>query len=403
MKYLNYGVISTLILLFCGCSGLRMVSLMKKGEVIQTNFLTEFTYEDRMGLIIIEASINGQPFNFLLDTGAPNVISTEVASKLNLKAKLNRNTGDSQGKKNSLEYVQLDKVTIGGIDFLNTGAAVADLTQSNEIACLEIDGIIGANLMRKALWQIDYQNKQIRISNALDSLLLTDGHEVTFTSTLTGTPKISMMLNNALVEDITVDSGSNQGFSFSKKSYEDVLAIDSTIHVLKAYGNSTSGLYGAGQNDTTYLAICPTAEIGGLSLQNQLVAFRENGSVTLGNEFFENYVVTYDWSQSKITFSSAQEFDNSTFNSFGFKYFFKDDKLIVNEMVSNSSATKSGLQMGDHIIELGGRNYKEIQLTDWCELIRSNRFHEIDTVEIKVLRENEVIDFKFTRSNLFLD
>ena len=334
MKYLNYTVLSFLIVLFCGCSGLKMVSLMKKGEVAQTNFLSEFTYEERMGLIIIEASVNGQSFNFLLDTGAPNVLSTEVATALNLKAKLNRNTGDSQGKKNSLEYVLLDKVTIGGIDFLNTGAAVADLKQSNEIACLEIDGIIGANLMRQALWQIDYKNKQIRISNTLDSLEIIDGQEVSFTPQLTGTPKIDITLGNALVENITVDSGSNQGFSFSKKSYEDVLANDSSLHVLKAFGNSTSGLYGAGENDTTYLLVSPTAKIGDLLVQNQLVAFQENGAVTLGNEFFENYVVTYDWNQNKITFSSAQEFDNSTYDSFGFKYFFRDGKLIVNEIVS---------------------------------------------------------------------
>ncbi len=376
---------------------------MKKGEVVQTDFYSEFTYEDRMGLIIIEASIDDQNFHFLLDTGAPNVVSTEVAKKLNLKAKLNRNTGDSQGKKNSLEYVLLEKVTIGGIDFLNTGAAVADLKQSNEIACLEIDGIIGANLMRKAIWQIDYQNKQVRISNTMDSLTITDRYEVGFTSKLTGTPIINMLVDNVLIENITVDSGSNQGFSLSKQSYQEIMAVDSTLRILKSYGNSTSGLYGAGDNDTTYLAISPTIEIGNLSLKNQFVTFRENGAVTLGNEFFENYITTYDWSQSKLILSSPREFDNSTFDSFGFKYFFSDGKLIVNQIVSNSMAVNSGLKMGDHIIELAGQNYKDMQLSDWCELILSNRFHEVDTVEIKVQRENEVIDFKFIRSNLFLE
>ena len=56
-----------------------------------------------------------------------------------------------------LEYVLLPKVTVGCVDFLNTGAAIADLKRSSVIACLNVDGIIGANLMQKAIWQIDYE------------------------------------------------------------------------------------------------------------------------------------------------------------------------------------------------------------------------------------------------------
>ena len=54
---------------------------------------------------------------------------------------------------------------MGGINFLYAGAAVADLIQSKELGCLQINGFVGWNLIRKAVWKFDYlmrKNKLLR-------------------------------------------------------------------------------------------------------------------------------------------------------------------------------------------------------------------------------------------------
>ena len=94
-------------------------------------------------MIILKVNISGEEYDFLLDTGAPNVISKELAQKYALSNIFERKFGDSQGQTSDLEMIKLDEISIGGINFLNTGAAVADLKQSKELGCLQINGFVG--------------------------------------------------------------------------------------------------------------------------------------------------------------------------------------------------------------------------------------------------------------------
>jgi len=107
---------------------------MKNGEVEQEEFSVQIPFEYRLGLIILKVNISGEEYDFLLDTGAPNVISNELAKKLEINIVTRQKVGDSQGQKSDLELAKLDKISIGGIHFLNTGAAIADLSLSNKVA-----------------------------------------------------------------------------------------------------------------------------------------------------------------------------------------------------------------------------------------------------------------------------
>ena len=118
-------------------------------------FNAKIPFEYRLGLIILKVDIAGKEYDFVLDTGAPNVISKELAQKLGLNNVSEQKVGDSQGEYSNLGFTTIEKVTIGGIHFLNTGAAIADLELSKEVGCLKIDGLIGSNLMKKAIWKFD--------------------------------------------------------------------------------------------------------------------------------------------------------------------------------------------------------------------------------------------------------
>src|SRR5690606_3325537 len=126
-------------------------------------------------------------------------------------------------KKEDLEYVILDEITIGCVNFLNTGAAIADLKRSSVIACLDIDGIIGANLMQKAIWQIDYQNQVLRVSNTLNSFNIENGKHIQFNQKFTGTPIVDVNLNGVVAKNVTIDTGSNDDFGFSEHTFNEFI------------------------------------------------------------------------------------------------------------------------------------------------------------------------------------
>jgi hypothetical protein len=386
------------ILTLSSCKSLKMVKLMSKGEIEQQQFISEIPFDYAMGLIILKVDIEGKEYDFLYDTGAPNVISKELAQELNLKPYVSIKTSDSQGKKEELDYLLLPKVRIGCIDFLNTGAAVADLKRSSVIACLNVDGIIGANLMRKAIWQIDYENQVIRISNSIDSLDIENGECIPFDQKITGTPVAEINVNGIIVKNVTIDTGSNGGFSLAEKTYRE--AKDSLAPLAIGIGTTTSGLYGLGEVDTNYYTTFPSVSIGEIKLTNQLVDFNKGKSLTLGNSFFENYDVTYNWFEKEMILTNKKEHDNSSFESFGFSYFLTDNKLLVSLLIEGSDAENNGIKRGDQIIAINGVDYSEMTLEKWCDILHTSELRKGKMIDVTFLLNGVESTFQFEKKNL---
>lgn len=370
---------------------------MSKGEIEQQDFISEIPFEYGMGLIILKVTIEGKEYDFLYDTGAPNVISTELAQELNIKPYLTNKTGDSQGKKEELEFLLVPKVRIGCVDFLNTGAAVADLKRSSVIACLKIDGIIGANLMQKAIWQIDYEKQVIRLSNSMKAFNVDNGERIPFVQKITGTPMTDVNINGIIVKNVTIDSGSNGGLSLAEKTYR--AAKDSIAPVAIGIGTTTSGLYGVGEVDTNYYTTFQVVTLGDVELKNQLVDFNSGKSLTLGNSFFENYDVTYNWFAKEMILTNKREHDNSVFNSFGFSYFFDEDKLLVSLLMEGSEAAEKGIKRGDQIVSLNGIDCSEMNQEIWCEILHTTELRKGTVIEVTLLRDSKKTTFQFEKKN----
>ena len=86
-------------------------------------------------MIILKVNISGEEYDFLIDAGDPNIISKELAKKLEVISMFEQKVVDGQNEES--------KLGMGGINFLNAGAAVADLKQSKELGCLQINGFVG--------------------------------------------------------------------------------------------------------------------------------------------------------------------------------------------------------------------------------------------------------------------
>ena len=134
---------------------------IRYGETIEKPFSETVKTEISNGLIIVPVEIDGKSYRFLFDTGATLSISEEIQQKMAYKEVSKGMLVDSDNNRNKVSYVQVDKILIGKIPFTKQTAFVADFTKNPLIACLNIDGIIGANLMRYCHWTIDYQNTEI--------------------------------------------------------------------------------------------------------------------------------------------------------------------------------------------------------------------------------------------------
>ncbi len=392
-------ILLLLIPAFVGCKAIKTIKLFKKGEVAQQEFKAEVPFEFRLGLIILKVQIDGKTHEFVLDTGAPNVISRQLAAELNIKPTVSQKAKDSQGGNSDLGFAQIPDIVIGGIHFTNTGTAIADLKQSTEVGCLNIDGFIGSNLMKKAIWQFDYQKKIITITNTKNNLEIPASAKVIpFKQQITGTPMIDIFYNGAVDKNVTFDLGSNGNFGSSNKVLKEVKK-QGKINTNYGTGNNDSGLFGQSAADTVTYGIVPEVKFGDLTLQSQVVSFTEKKARTIGTKIFENYRLIIDWTAEEITMIPVKEFDFAQLKTFGLSPQFKDNKLYIGFIYHGSNTEQQGIAIGDQILEVNGKDIRTCTIEQWCEFLNNGFFPaDTETNTLRLLKNGEEKVFTLTKT-----
>ncbi len=372
---------------------------MTAGESQKEPFHVTIPFEYKAGLPFVQVTVNGVKGNFLFDTGAPNVISEELAEKLGVKslaeAKVNDSGGNStRGNAN----VKLDNVEIGGVHFYNTGAIVQNLSGSDIFKCLKFDGVIGANLMRTAFWKIDYQNGEISIASDLNLLDSLDGYTtLTFKQKFTGTPEISIQVNGQTISDLTFDTGSNGHISMPLSKMSDFGdQLESTYSI----GATSYGVGGRTQSDTTYYVMTDSITFGEEFFERKIVEFEAHAD-NIGNEFLQNFDVIMDWQSKQFYLKKRKEYDHERIESIGLGVNLQSGKVFVGYIYKGSDADGK-LQLDDEILRLGDNVFEDVSPETICQLLidRDLVVEDQNQVEIEIKRNGERITFQLDKKKL---
>lgn len=385
------------LLLLTSCQQ-QIIGLFQKGESVRHDEVIEVPFTVENGLMIIPVDIEGETYRFLFDTGAPNVVSTELSERLKLKKSRSIKTVDSQGNESLLDYVKVQKITIGGAAFINTTAAVADMKQAEAIACLNIDGLIGANLMKKAFWQIDSQKNVIRIASDFDQLTRpVNGYVIPFTTEVTGTPLIHLKMGQVDVKKLKMDTGSVGFLSTDSESYPGLKSDNQILAERASYGASSVGLFGTSENDTIRQVLVKDVSMGNLSVPNQVIDMKRSKSSLLGMSFLRNYLVTIDWKNNLLYLYPQGEFQNAYAESFGISLFKEGDKMVVSLIADGSSAQQQGIKVGDVVLRVNDVDVAHTTLEEYCKIIKLVRIKEVETLQIVLERNGGKDEYFLTK------
>lgn len=397
---LNRFFVFILLVTFTSCQQ-RFITLLQRGRYIKLSEVVEIPFSIENGLIVIEVEIKGESYRFLLDTGAPNAISKELADKLTIDKKKSFRTVDSQGNQLDLDYVKVENIKIGAAQFTNTTAAIADFNQIDAIACLNIDGLIGANLMRKAYWQIDNKNGVIRIASSLNRLIRSSvENSIPFTTNVSGSPYLNLKIGKTEIKRLTLDTGSVGFLSTSNSCYNELKETDQIKAERTAFGASSVGLFGASKDDTIKQVLVNELTLGDLSLSDQVIELKNAKSSLLGMSFLRNYLITIDWKSNMLYLSPQTSLNNLYAETFGISLFRKEEKLVVAMITDGSSAQLAGMKIGDIILQVNDIDVEHTSLDEYCNIIRLIRLKEADTLQIIVEREGGKDKFLITKMPL---
>jgi predicted aspartyl protease len=366
-------LIVSLSLISCGGLG----SIFNSGSVRANDYqeIIVFNYDNNLALVDI--IINNKKYQFLVDTGAPTVISEEIYEDLNIKPVSTTMVSDSQGQKRNQDVVIIPEIRLGNLTYKKIGAVVANMRDVFEFNCMGIDGILGANQMAKSYWKFDYQNKEITITDRLQNFdLLAYNDVLDFTTSAQKTPYVNGTINGQSAL-FTYDTGFAGNIDLDKDV--DSLKYAKGFH---SYGSSSIGLYGAKDSVTTRTVKLEGLKLGSMSLEPQIVELEDGG--LLGNLFMNKHDVIIDWKSNKIYLKKVKVFETAEVKSFGLGLRFKNNQVVVSSLIKELPIE---LQLGDQILSINDMDFTNLNNEQACDSFLNLELKDLDTINLTYLRE----------------
>jgi len=387
-------ILSTLI---SSCAGAKIDKILKQGDVLQESYKTTipFTYVD--GWIVLEVEIKNKIYNFILDTGSSNLLTKELANELNVEILGNAEIDDLNDEISNTKYTEIKNIKIGNIDFQETIAGIVDLNKIAEIGCAKIDGIIGSNLMRKAVWDFDFQKQLITITNDENKLdIPTETIETKLFIGTAGIPSVIVTINGQKTLNNTVDFG-NPGENILRIDYFKN-QLDKKLINKYVKGNQKSfGLFGRSENEPFYEVVIDEMKIGNHTINNLIASVRSRSDGNLGLSFFKNYRVILNWHSKKMKMIKITNAGNHSYKDYGYTTLYKEESVFVNSIIETSSASDF-LEQGDKVVSVNNVSYLNVTKEQYCDILTTN--FDTDILSITVLRNGKEFTFELRKTKL---
>lgn len=373
-------------------------------------------FKSSSNLIIIPVRINeSDTLNFILDTGVRYPIITELpfVNKLNLNYLMPIPVkGLGEGVELTAYRSANNTMTINGLTARNQEVQmiIDENFQISHILGIPVHGLIGFNLFKDYIVEIDYLNEKITLNkpeyfkyrdNKKDIImpLNFDGNKPYVNTTIETDDSIKVPVK------LLVDTGASDALWLSEKS-DDRINYPKQ-HVETFIGRGLSGdLYGVkGRIEGIW--------VGPLVLPKPIVAFPDSEVIdqlissndrngTIGAEILRRFHVTIDYRNSRLTLRPNHKFnDDFNYNMSGMEIINPMPGLpifTITNIRENSPASLAGLKENDQILSLNNSSRNDLELNDINLLLQSK---ENKKIKVKYLREGVEYETSFELKKLF--
>lgn len=340
------------------------------GKIKQKEYHTTFDFENIKGKIIIDVKINNKIRKFILDTGAPTSITSEIASEMNCKKIITDTLTDANSKKGAVDLIQIPEFSIHGLTFLDSYAL--KIKDTSIFECSNIEGIIGSNSLRNSVVEFDFKAKKVTISSnfksfgygeiKLNELIFMD-HQ--------STPilKIKMELGHlSLTDEVLFDSGDDSFYSIATRNLnqlftnikenklpEDLQNINQSdlLGIIAGSNGSFSvSLFGNETVNDHYMFKIQDLDFGAAIFDNIIATTTYGSNSRIGSEILNYGKLILDYKNKKYYFQKYENLKEINVNH-KFKSInpsFEDNKFIVGIVWDDK--IKDKVCVGDEILSV---------------------------------------------------
>lgn len=383
----SIALFSVLMVLHGGCGFGR--KLVNGGEVVMQARTERVALEITNDLLFCQVVIEGRPYKFILDTGAPTVISMELYEALGLKEERALKVVDSQKNKAKQIISVIPSLRLGNMEFRNIACVAIDL-KAMSTACFGIDGFIGANLLSELIWQFDYANKEAIASRDITAFGVdTFDLALAFHEDNKKTPKVNGEVNGRKLS-FTFDTGSSGHVSVFN-DYAHHMEATNGERFITSYGSGALGIYGAAANERMF-TMKQAVTLDGRTFEHQLI---EGGkSNLLGNRFLKDHLFVLDWSTRRVYLDRRPSAAPQVMEGFGMWYRFEEGRARVVEVVEGRSIP---VQVGDEVLRIDTTDLVGLSAEDVCRYQLNKVERDKDRIHMRLVRGSDTLEVDLER------
>ena len=356
-----------LLILFFSLPNFAQNVNFNKGKVAKKNYYTKVAYTELKNKIIIRVKIQGQTYRFLFDTGAPNLISHSLKDLIETKALQTIQVKDANDKRRPLNVVVIPLLDIGGVSFKNSPAIVNDTASNFLFDCLKIDGIIGSNLVRDAIVQIDSKKKQIILTDQVRKLGLEGLNYLDMAlNSNQSSPYIWIRLKGEgkAREQVLLDTGAEGFYDLSFNSFKKLNELQVFSHIDSAQGYKGVGLFGVSEPTTHYRVQLPSIDLMGTEFVHVISISTKAVKSRIGADLLRYGKATLNFKQKRFYFEAFDSIVDLQEEVWSFSPTVKNGRVVVGIVWDESLSTS--LKSGDSIIKM---NEVDTGSMDICDLL----------------------------------
>ena len=374
-------IAQSFVLLFTSCSTSWTESL-QNGSVEEREFSKNIPMEVVMGVIIVPVQINGKTYRFLFDTGAISSISKEIQEELGFQTVSQGHIKDSDNQRTKVIYVNVDSLLINEVSFYNQTCFVGDFKANPVLRCLELDGILGSNVMRYCNWEIDYEKEEISFSNQAVENSSDTTYIIPFRTDRQYNILINLKTADRSIQNVKVDYGSNGSLSIPNKAFNTLLEDGIITKVTYQKGVSQSGITGKVSTIKDAIAVLDSLYYEDLMIKE--VRLASGGKGLLGKSILARYIVDIDWDEQLLHLTPQKSYSHEL-KTTGLGIGYSEKKgTYVQTVIDGSSADENGIQPHMKIIRIGDIHFNTQD--DFCEYI--HQASKSDQIDVELVDQN---------------
>ncbi len=381
-------VLFVLAVVLPSCTAFKAMQLVDSGVVVPSDYVESvvpFTLEGHP--ILIKARLNNsqKEYSFIFDTGALTMIKQEVAKELDLPKGIEVEANDTGGKSKTIDLVKLDNIIVGNMVVQDCAVGVSDFSG---MFSPNIAGILGSNFFRHFKVIIDYRNKNLTFSRENKQTAAQYPETIVpFESDIKMgfAPVIECEVDGALKGTAVIDTGFPGIVALPLSMIKKTISFKKG-NAITAQGSMMGGMFGLADED--YALRIHDFKVGNVKLKNipAISHSSKAGHLLLGNKFLDKFLVTLNYPAEEMILTPYGTPFETNIPSYGLALAKDDQKTLVSGIWNNSSASRSGIKLGNEVVKINSIDAKALT---FMELIPLFFDENINNLEIEYLNGKE--------------